>query len=300
MSLSASVTIVCLVACHAGPAEHFAAFAEHLSRDIGRVEVYASGPALQKFQEHGIEVNVPFSIENVSPEEEVVLAEQIATACSTASIVITDVGHAFDIPIQKALGRRAAHVLRFAYYDNPESYVPGGYSAVAAKVMLAADGVLFANSHLAEASIFQEVGQEIDLTGKKKIGIGYYPLQGAENIAHQRVTRQFFKRQDLLLKHQVVDTGQKIFVYFGGNNEEYFLKAFPAFLSLLEGGMERSDLSNIVILIQQHPGAKRKNLDGNRAAAWIAQHSKIAHAPKMIVSDLSSDDALIVADGVFY
>ena len=66
--MSVSVAAVCLIACHGGPADHFATFAESLSRDVGAIEVYASGPALKKFQERGIEVKVPFSIDKISPE----------------------------------------------------------------------------------------------------------------------------------------------------------------------------------------------------------------------------------------
>lgn len=299
MSFSASAAAVCFIACHGNPADHFATFAESLSRDIGAIEVYASGPALKKFQERGIEVK-PFSIDKISPEEEDVLAEQIAKACSTASVIITDVGHAFDIKVQKALARQAAHVPRFAYYDNPESYVPGGHSAVAAKVMLAANGVLFANSNLAKAPIFQEPGKEIDFENRKKVGIGYYPINQAEKIAKRRAAEQSSMRQTVFSKNDLVDRGQKVLVYFGGNNEGYFSKAFPAFLSLLEEGMERSDFTSLVIVIQQHPGAKSINLDGNRVSAWMAKHSETRQAPTMILSDFSSDDAQVIADGALY
>lgn len=300
MSFSASAAAVCLIACHGGPADHFATFAESLSRDVGAIEVYASGPALKKFQERGIEVKVPFSIDKISPEEEDVLAEQIAKACSTASVIITDVGHAFDIKVQKALARQATHVPRLAYYDNPESYVPGGYSAVAAEVMLAANGILFANSNLAKAPIFQEPGKEIDFGSRKKVGIGYYPINQAERIAKRRASDQLSMRQTLFSRNDLIDTGQKVLVYFGGNNEEYFSKALPAFLSLLEGGMEQSDFTNLVIVIQQHPGAKSKNIDGNMVSTWMGKHSETRQAPKMILSDFSSDDAQTIADGALY
>lgn len=300
MSFSVSVAAVCFIACHGGPADHFATFAESLSKDLGAIEVYASGPALKKFQERGIEVKVPFSIDKISPEEEDILAEQIAKACSTALVVITDVGHAFDIKVQKALARQTTHVSRFAYYDNPEAYVPGGYSAVAAEVMSAAHGILFANSNLAKAPIFKEPGKEIDFGSRKKVGIGYYPINQAEKIAKRRTSEQLSMRQTLFSRNNLVDTGQKVLVYFGGNNEEYFSKAFPAFLALLEEGMKQSDFSNLVIVIQQHPGAKSKNMDGNRVSSWIGKHSETRQAPRMILSDFSSDDAQIIADGALY
>ncbi len=295
-----SAAAVCLIACHGGPADHFATFAESLSKDVGAIEIYASGPALKKFQERGIEVKGSFSIDKISPEAEDALAEQIARACSTASVIITDVGHAFDIKVQKALARQAAHVLRFAYYDNPESYVPGGYSAVAAQVMLAAHGVLFANSNLAKVSIFQEPDKEIDFGSRKKFGIGYYPINQAEKIAKRRALEQLSMRQALFSRNDLVDTGQKVLVYFGGNNEEYFSKAFPAFLALLETGMEQSSLTNLVIVIQQHPGAKSKNIDGNMVSAWIGEHGEKKQAPRIILSDFSSDDAQTIADGALY
>lgn len=300
VSMSYLAAVVCLIACHGGPADHFATFAESLSKDVGAIEIYASGPALQKFQERGIKVNLPFSIDKISPEEEDVLAEQIAKACSTASVIITDVGHAFDIKVQKALARQATHVPRFAYYDNPEAYVPGGYSAVAAEVMSAAHGILFANSNLAKAPIFQEPGKEINFGSRKKFGIGYYPINQAEKIAKRRATEQLSMRQALFSRNDLVDRGQKVLVYFGGNNEEYFSKAFPAFLTLLEAGMEQSDFSNLVIVVQQHPGAKSKNIDGNMVSSWIGKHSETRVAPRMILSDFSSDDAQTIADRALY
>jgi hypothetical protein len=299
MSFSASAATVCFIACHGGPADHFATFAERLSKDVGTIDVFASGPAQKKFQERGIEVKVPFSIDKISPEEEDFLAEQIAKACSIASVVITDVGHAFDIKIQKALARLATHVPRLAYYDNPESYVPGGYSAIAAEVMLASQGILFANSNLTKTPVFQEPGKEIDFGSLKKVGIGFYPIN-SYTIAKRRAAEQLSMRQTLLSRNNLVDKGQKVLVYFGGNNEEYFSKAFPAFLSLLEEGMKQYDFTNVVIVIQQHPGAKSKNLDGNAVLAWMSKHSEASEAPRMIISDFTSDDAQTIADGALY
>lgn len=89
-------------------------------------------------------------------------------------------------------------------------------------------------------------------------------------------------------------------VYFGGNNEEYFTKAFPAFLDLLEEGMVQANFSNLVIVIQQHPGAKKENFDGNKVSAWMSKQNETLKVPKIIISDFSSDEAQIVADGALY
>jgi hypothetical protein len=299
MSLSASAAAICLIACHGGPADHFATFAENLSKNAV-IKIYASGPALKKFQERGIAVKVPFIIDQISAEEEDALAEQIAKACSTASVVITDVGHLFDIKIQKAIARQAVHVSRLAYYDNPEPYVPGGYSAVAAEVMQVAQGILFANSNLAQAPVFQAPGKEIDFGNRKRVGIGYYPVNQAEKIAKRRTEEQSSMRQTFFQKNEWVDQDQKVLVYFGGNNEEYFLKALPAFLSLLEQGMVRADFTHLVIVLQQHPGAKAKNIDRDIVERWIIAHEEMPQTPKIVVSDFNSDDAQTLADGALY
>ena len=262
--------------------------------------MYASGPALEKFKQRGIEVHKTFCIDGISLEEEDVLAETIAKACSTFSVIITDVGHAFNSKVQQALARIKPSVCRLAYYDNPESYVPGGYSEAAAKVMLAANGVLFANSNLANASIFSKPENKIDFGSCKNIGIGFYPINQAKIIAEKRTTNKLSMRNKLFFKNDLKDVDQKILVYFGGNNEEYFSKALPAFFFFLERGMEQSDFTNLVIVIQQHPGAKTKNVDGIITSEWIEKYSKNNKAPKIILSDFSSDDAQIIADGAFY
>lgn len=299
MSFSALAAAVCLIVCHGGPADHFATFAENLPK-VEAIEIYASGPALKKLQERGVAVTFPFSLDKISPEDEDALAEQIAKACSKAKVVITDVGHAFDIKVQKALARQATHVPRLAYYDNPEPYVPGGYSAVAAEVMQAAQGILFANSNLTQAPIFQAPNTVIDFGSREKVGIGYYPINQAEEIAKRRTEEKPMLRQALLQKNDIEDTGQKVLVYFGGNNEEYFSKALPAFLSLLEQGMEQSDFTNLVIVLQQHPGAKAKNTDRNLFEDWASKYRQTPQAPRIIISDSNSDDAQTVADGALY
>ena len=89
-------------------------------------------------------------------------------------------------------------------------------------------------------------------------------------------------------------------VNFGGNNEEYFSKALPAFLSLLKDGMGQTDFTNLVIILQQHPGAKAKNIDRNTFEHWTYTHRETPQAPKMFISDFSSDDAQTLADGALY
>lgn len=292
---------ICFLACHAGPAEHFATFAQEISNDGKQVEIYASGPAKAKFESRGVTLTHPIDIDRMTDEEQTVLAEQIAKECAASSAVITDVGHPFGIKVHAALKRFAPHVRRFTYYDNPEPYVPGGYSAVASRVMQASEStILFANAHLASAAIYQEPGKAIDFGNQDRIGIGYYPIEAADTIAQSRAVEQTAKRQEFFVRHGIKDEKQKVLVYFGGNNAEYFEKALPAFLSLLAQGKEQADLSHYVIVFQQHPSAKAQNLDQSMVEAWIQQNRNVAAAPKIVVSDVNSDDAQIIADVAMY
>ncbi len=298
--MSLSTALLCFIACHGGSGDHLVALAEGLNKDNEPVKIYATGLALKKFQERGFEVAFQFSIDNLSTAEADALAVHIAKECSTASIVITDVGSAFDLKVQEALAEYAPKANRFAYYDNPESYVPGGYSAIATQVMMAAQGILFANSNLASSPLFQDPDKEIDLGCRKKIGIGYYPLSQADKIAERRRTDKTAMRQQILLKQGLIDCNQTILVYFGGNNEEYFDKAFPAFLNLLEQAIHLTNLSNYVIMLQQHPAAKSKNLDAKLLNNWRENLQEYVSVPKIILSDCSSDDAQVIADAALY
>ena len=295
--ITSLVLVVCFIACHGGPADHFSTFSKELEKKGYKVQIYASGPALKKFQEREVENLIPFSLDNIS---EVEAAVRLARKCSEAAVVITDVGDAFDISLQKALSVEAPQALRFAYYDNPEPYVPGGYSAIAAKVMVAADRVLFANANLAKSSVYQAPSQLIELPPDKRVGIGYYPISQAEKIAKRRAADPDGLRMDFFSKYRLFDRGQKVLVYAGGNNDEFFSKAFPAFLQFLATLIQKKDFSDFVVLLQRHPGAKGKNIDGKLVQSWISQYGQSVYAPKILISDFNSDDAQVLADGMLY
>lgn len=295
MSIFLSATIICFIACHGGPADHFTTFAEHLVKNGYQVQIYATGPALKKFQDRQIKMITPFYLENISEENR---AMEIAKKCCKASVVITDVGHSFDIALQNALSKYASSTLRLAYYDNPEPYVPGGYSSIAAKVMLAAEGVLFANTNLVEAPLYQTPSEEICLDSAKRIGLGYYPISQAEKIAKRRKSDREQLRTEFFSSHSLKDP--KVLVYIGGNNDEYFHQAFPAFLQFLTKATQLKDLSNFVVLLQQHPGAKERNLDANEVVKWLDKNGKDPKAPRFFISEFNSDEAQVVADGLLY
>ncbi|HEY2811178.1 MAG TPA: hypothetical protein VGJ00_07320 [Rhabdochlamydiaceae bacterium] len=292
--------IICLIACHAGPADHFVTFAEKLTEEGYQVQVYASGPALKKFQERQIPVEMAFNADDLSQEAEVELAARLAKKCSPASVVLTDMGHPFDIQLHKSLAVQSPQVLRIAYYDNPEPFVPGGYSRVAAGVLAETQKVLFANANLEKAAVFKEIGEEIALSSIRRVGVGYYPIAQAERVASRRSAGQKQMRTQFLSQQGIEDKGQKVLVYFGGNNEEYYGKAFPAFLDFLSEGMQEADLSRFILVLQQHPGAKSKNLDRRHWEAWMSKHGKKARAPKMIISEGSSEEMQVLAEGALY
>ncbi|MBI5345605.1 MAG: hypothetical protein HZB76_00445 [Chlamydiae bacterium] len=297
MSLPSAV--ICFVACHGGPADHFATFAEELVQKGYKVQIYASGPAIKKFQDRKISV-IQFNADNLSKEKEADLA-QVAVNCIKASVVITDVGHIFDIALQEKLAMEAPKVRRLAYYDNPEVFVPGGYSNVAAEVMLRANGVLFANANLKESPIYQEPDTEITLPKENRVGLGYYPLAQAEKILSIRKEGHDGIRAEFLAKYGIKDKGKKLLVYFGGNNKAYFNEAFPAFLRFLSEAMEcGADLSDMVIILQQHPGAMIENIDCQAIEAWLQKYGKKPNAPKIEVSKESSEYMLSAADGALY
>lgn len=288
--------IVFFICCHSGPADHFATFAEELTKDGYEVQVLASGPALKKFQDRNIEVKTSFIVDNLSKEEESQLATSIVKTCSKAFAVVSDVGHKFDIVLQNTLAEKAPELLRVAYYDNPESpdpYLPIDYSSIAKQVMSAAQKVLFANANLAEDST-------IYLPTQQRIGLGYYPIIQADKIEKRREIDHSSMRSQFLKDHNQNDHGQKVLTYFGGNNSEYFTEAFPAFLQFLSEGIQETDLSNFTIVLQQHPGAKNSNLDRQQLENWIKKHEKEINAPTFIISNRTTDEMQIITEGALY
>ncbi|MBS0629201.1 MAG: hypothetical protein JSS30_03125 [Verrucomicrobia bacterium] len=247
-----ATAVITMIACHGASADHFAVFAKQLSDEGRQVRIYASEHAVKKFQDRQIPIQMVFNTEED-------LAEEIAENCA-GTLVLTDVGHPFAIDLHKALGGA------IAYYDNPEPFVPGGYSKVAEEVMKLARKVIFANSNL-------EASPLIDLPLEKRVGLGYYPTAAAEKVVKRRIE----EREKMRRQFGYAD--KKILVYFGGNNEEYFKEAFPAFLEFLE-----QDLPGYIFVLQPHPAAKDKQL----------------MSPKLILSNWSSEDIQVIADGALY
>jgi hypothetical protein len=305
---------IAFVVCDGGPANHLTALTPHLPPQTNLVAIYAAtGPAYDTFSrseeitKRKITVT-PFSTEG-SAEKVRECAQQIVQQITTAAgqqplLVITDMGKPFAAAIHRALSKISSEtpIIRGAYYDNPEDYVPGGFSDAAALVLSSTQVIFFANYNLANQPIYARPGEEIVLDTQKKWGIGYYPTERAKQIEDKRkTTDQATLRQQLFSHYQLADTRQKIVGYIGGNNEEYFNLAFPAFLSLLEQNISEVDFSNVVFLVHQHPGAKAKNLDKGLLTEWQERMRTIPGAPTVLLSPFkSSDDLLVATDSAFY
>ena len=286
--------IISFIACHMGPADHFASFAEVFQENGYEVQFCASGPALKKLQDRKIQNVIPFDVNNLSLEEKASLIDRVAKS----GLVFTDMAHPFDHQILQDLKER--NIKSVAYYDNPEPFVPGGYSEMVAKAAKQASIVLFANAHLASNPIYEKLGVEINLPLNKRVGLGYYPLEQADEIVFLRKTQGKAARSEFFLETEIQDKDQKLLVYFGGNNTEYFEEAFPAFLSFLSQAVEHNNRSNIVIVFQQHPGAKQKNLDRTLLQNWIDAHKDFNNDIQIIFSNKSASEMLLIADSALY
>jgi len=222
----------------------------------------------------------------LSLEEQEQLASTVAKICKKATCVITDLGHNFSVLVQKKLSEESPSIIRIAYYDNPEAYVPGEYSLTVARTMEYAQMILFANRKLAQAEIFSSPGIPVDLEGKTRAGLGYANFKEIEELREKRNSR---KRTQ----------GKKLAIYFGGANEVYYKEAFPRFLQIIARASNLKDISDWSILIQQHP---RSVLEGNRDGLLLEEWKKKAteRSPQILLSTFSFNDALTAADLALY
>lgn len=260
---------VCFIASHPGPAEHMAHYAKYIESQGHEVHVYGSGEALKCFRSHEIRSIKEFS------SDDPLAAAKIAEECAVANVAMTDVGHAFSYNMQCALAEKSPHTLRMAYYDNPESDVPGDYPEVALGVMKAAHRILFANPLIKDKVA-------VDVPPENKSGVGFYVVN-VDTLKAARLEKSAL-RAKIFAHYGIEERGQRVLVYFGGNNKDYFEKAFPALVTILK----EADLANTIIFLQQHPRAIPLGLDARQLSG------------EMIVSKESSETMQTLADGALY
>ncbi len=275
---------LCFIVCHTSAAQHFAEFARILSENQISYTVITEEQQKPYFDAYNIST-IPFSHD----------LDSVLSVCKNAQIIITDVGCSFHIALHEKLSE-SGHKNHFAYYDNPESFVPGNYSQVAQKVMQAASGVLFANETFVKECPFS-------LEGKALYGIGYYTwMKKKEIIRELREKIHENLKQRYLEAHYVYPQCKKVIVYFGGNNDVYYNLALPAMLSHFSKALSSLDLHDTLLILQQHPGT-RNNPAARDRFLWDLTRQNLLENPNtpiFRISEESTDDLLLIADHVCY
>ncbi|MCH9610791.1 MAG: hypothetical protein S4CHLAM81_00860 [Chlamydiales bacterium] len=102
-----------------------------------------------------------------------------------------------------------------------------------------------------------------EIATKEKMGIGYYPigesrkLNGARQDDGARLRAEYF--------HHIgkKDEGQKLCLYLGGNNSDFYENAFPAFCEMVP------NKSQLHFVVQPHPSSKELKLPEHvRLSDW--------------------------------
>ena len=75
---------------------------------------------------------------------------------------------------------------------------------------------------------------------------------------------------------------------------------FPAFLGFLSEGIEENNLSQELIVLQQHPGAKALGRDRKLLQAWVEKYGNHPHAPHIVFSEETTEDMQVLADAALY
>ena len=274
---------LCFIVCDGGPAGHFAEFTKYLISDNRlSIDIYTNEIHQAKFEDlrnHERIRMFHFSLHGMNESDEDNLATKIIENCMKENVdkILIDIGNQFDVK----LARKLTNTIDFwCYYDNPEEYVPGGYSNRCIEMMSLCQNILFANKNLARLELDEKIIR----------GIGYYPIEIAEKLKQRRELERTQLRDKYGWKNI-----EYIFIYFGGNNQLYYELAFPHFLSLLSQ-IDQQSLHNTLFLFHQHPAAKKDNYDGNLFQNWLEKNSHIQAS----LSQLTSDEAQILADGIFY
>lgn len=212
-------------------------------------------------------------------------------------VVITDVGSDKMVDFYLLLKERRPDIVRIAYYDNPEPFVEGGYSANVAKIVPQADAIFFANYNFAKDPVFSSFNMDLK-TDATRFGIGYYPMAKIEALSLKRESKEIrAKLREQFIQNHSIANGSFLPFYFGGANETYYKEAFPLFLKFLNELAEREEKKvPWTVVIQKHPRS------GTFEEDVIVKWKKTAHRfiPNITISKVPFDDALVIADLIWY
>ncbi len=300
-SFVADYPAVCFVTDHPNSANHFAEFAlAFQDRDIP-CKMIAEKKICSSFSQLKAS---PIAFDSLALETEEGFAA-VEKEAAKAAILITDCAGPHWEKLHLRLSQKFPKIKRCVYYDNPERFVPGGYSERAAKIASVANTVLFSNKAMAETGVEKEPGILMDLAGKQLIGIGYYPTSEAEKILRIRqdpIKAKEFK-EAFFERHQIDNrTPFRVFAYIGGANEYYYTKAFPHFINLLRTLAESGEpaLEHSIFILQQHPRAKTDGSPDGRAIREFLLEEKLPKTCRLLLSDLTTIEALAISDAALY
>lgn len=291
-------------AAHPNPANHFVEYAQVLEERGVPYQVFAEKSLTEKFSRFSSRLRMIDS-SDFSREE---FMEDLLSSIHEQGMAVMDVSSEFFLEFQKRLAVKKPFVKRCVYYDNPEPFVPGGYSRLASKMIALAQYVLFANSSLERKVLLkrevleESPGLDIDLSHVGTFGVGFQSIKEAESIKKIRREEGQRIRLDFLERHRIKEQGQRIFVYVGGANETYYFEAFPHFVRMIKSLFDRSDesLKNTIFILQQHPRAESEgNFDANEAKKLFLCKDP-SDSFQFVVSDLKTLESLAIAQGVFY
>lgn len=266
---------ICFLTAHPGPANHFVEYAKVYEERSVPYQILSGEGTAGKFTSAGLKVTI---LTNQEPALD-------------ASMVIFDTS---QTELAAKIKEKYPNIKRVLYYDNPDAFVPGGYSESIAKAVKVSDAILFANANFLSNPIYSAVDNPIDLQNVERLATGYFPLQEAEKIAETKQTKAAELRAAFFEQHGLEDKGQKIITYLGGANSEYYEKAFPAFCKLIFS-LEPEKYRDVIFAIQQHPRAKDTGSPDLKILETFGDNG-----PAVVVSKLPTIDAVAISDQVHY
>ncbi len=314
MTNFATISQICFLACHPASTPFVQEAQSWCNNNSIQSEVYARDTAYERLQGKVQELKSfaqSYSTETLDKLGDRVLHEAAVEVAYSISkkfqAVICDVGSPFTSRVFEILSEKSPEIVRISFYDNPERYVPGGYSETAKKTLEKSHLILFANKNLSEGQILSTPNTEIELDTIERAGIGFSTLpQQIKTIKEGREEeKRTLLRKEILDQHNIEDKGQKIAVYYGGANSEYYEKAFPAFLTIIEGLSNESNSKafEYVFIIQQHPRAKSEGIDAKKVEEMLMKYSSENEGkkiPHIVISQTDFNSATKVADLALY
>lgn len=209
------------------------------------------------------------------------------------SQLVADVGTPISAQVFQELSRRGSSVFKVAYYDNPESFVPGGYSSIAATVIESADAVVFASLLLQGQVLYDGMRCELDLSAKRIHYLGYFPFCRFDfyrSLRSESCREQL--RKAFFLQSEIEDKGQRFLLYLGGANKVYEQETLIHLCHLLRETHSSFGLDQTIVLLQRHPRASDLDLH-------LFQDLQLEGLP-VAISPFDFASSLAIADVIGY